>query len=232
MIEALAAHYIEEIRTVQPNGPYFLTGYSWGGLVAYEIAQQLTARGEVVALVALVDTILPKSHRQQFGDRVVRMISYSLPKFLERPKYKLKTRLSKESIKYNLNLTVRKLLYGSTYYRPDSFDVETIYTVMRAYRPKAYSGRVIFFKATENSTAPDGFHAASEIQWEGLVGQGLEIEHVSCDHAAIMKGRNVAQIADKIRAAMDSAISRAPSTKDEVRASLGHSADASPQGLA
>jgi thioesterase domain-containing protein len=96
---------------------------------------------------------------------------------------------------------------------------------MRAYRRAAYSGKVIFFKAMENPTLPEGFHAASEIQWRELVGQGLEIEQVSCDHATIMKGRNVAQIAHKIRAAMDRAINRGQRTKDEVRVNSGLSAD-------
>ena len=96
---------------------------------------------------------------------------------------------------------------------------------MRAYRRTAYSGKVIYFKAMDNSTLPEGFNAASEIQWKGLVGQGLEIERVSCDHATIMKGRNLAQIADKIRAAMDRAINRGQRTKDEVRVNSGPSVD-------
>jgi thioesterase domain-containing protein len=96
-----------------------------------------------------------------------------------------------------LRLTLKKLRYGSTYYRRDHFDVETIYAVMRAYHPLAYSGRVIFFKAGENTVLPYGFHESSEMEWKGLVGQGLEIEEVSCDHATILKAPHVAQIARK-----------------------------------
>jgi thioesterase domain-containing protein/acyl carrier protein len=232
MIEALAAHYIQEIRTVQPIGPYFLAGYSWGGLVAYEMAQQLTASGEAVALVALVDTFLSESHRKPVAARIARVASYSLPTFIERLSGKLKAKLNKKSLKYSLNLTVKKLRYGPTYYRPDSFEIETVYTVMRAYRQKAYSGKVIFFKATETATVPDGFYAAPESEWQRLVGQGLEIEYVYCDHDAMMKGPNVAQIAHKIRAAMDSAMSCGPGPKDEARQGVDHAADACPPGLA
>ena len=116
-IEALAAHYIEEIRTVQPNGPYFLVGYSWRGLVAYEIAQQLTNGGEVVEFVALVDTLLPAAVRSLLGVRVARIISYSPSKLFEKLKYTVKTRLQQRISKYNLNLKFKKLIYGSTYYR-------------------------------------------------------------------------------------------------------------------
>jgi thioesterase domain-containing protein len=96
---------------------------------------------------------------------------------------------------------------------------------MRAYRLSEYSGKVVFFKG-ENSVLPYGFHESSEIEWKRLVGQGLEIEQLSCDHATIMKGPYVAQIAHKIRAAMDRAINRDRQTKEKVRARAGHSADA------
>jgi phthiocerol/phenolphthiocerol synthesis type-I polyketide synthase E len=56
-IEEMAALYVEEIQQVQPRGPYFLGGYSVGGIVAFEVAQQLIAKGEQVAMLALLDTI-------------------------------------------------------------------------------------------------------------------------------------------------------------------------------
>lgn len=52
----MAAQYIKEIRTVQPNGPYFLGGASFGGTVVFEMAQQLYAQGEKVALLSLLDS--------------------------------------------------------------------------------------------------------------------------------------------------------------------------------
>jgi phthiocerol/phenolphthiocerol synthesis type-I polyketide synthase E len=55
-IEEMAAVYAAEIRKVQPSGPYFIGGYCMGGTVAYEVAQQLQAEGETVALLALFDT--------------------------------------------------------------------------------------------------------------------------------------------------------------------------------
>ncbi|MCP4664192.1 MAG: amino acid adenylation domain-containing protein [bacterium] len=54
-IEDMAAHYIRELRAVQPEGPYFLAGWSMGGNVAYEMAQQLTARGHRVAFLGMID---------------------------------------------------------------------------------------------------------------------------------------------------------------------------------
>ncbi len=58
-MEAAAADYIAEIRGVQPEGPYYLGGFSGGGLIAYEMAQQLRAAGQEVGVLALLDTPLP-----------------------------------------------------------------------------------------------------------------------------------------------------------------------------
>lgn len=55
-LEAMAAYYLEAVREIQPEGPYLLTGYSLGGHVAFEMAQQLSAEGSRVALLALLDT--------------------------------------------------------------------------------------------------------------------------------------------------------------------------------
>jgi len=55
-IAAMAARYCEEVREVQPHGPYFLCGGSLGGTIAFEMACQLSAAGEPVGMVGLLDT--------------------------------------------------------------------------------------------------------------------------------------------------------------------------------
>ncbi|HMH62944.1 MAG TPA: alpha/beta fold hydrolase, partial [Bradyrhizobium sp.] len=56
-IENMAAHYVQEIRSFQPEGPYYLGGYSMGGLIAFEMAQQLHRLSQRVALLVLFDTM-------------------------------------------------------------------------------------------------------------------------------------------------------------------------------
>ena len=58
-IEAMAAFYIKALRQLQPQGPYYLGGWSFGGLVAFEMAQQLRQAGHKVALLAVLDTLAP-----------------------------------------------------------------------------------------------------------------------------------------------------------------------------
>ena len=55
-VEDMAASYIVQMRTVQPTGPYAVAGYSFGGLIALEIAQQLRRAGEPIELLCLIDT--------------------------------------------------------------------------------------------------------------------------------------------------------------------------------
>ena len=61
-VETIAAHYLDEISTVQPEGLYFLGGYSFGAMVAFEMAQQLKRAGADVALLALLS---PKRKQRQ-----------------------------------------------------------------------------------------------------------------------------------------------------------------------
>jgi phthiocerol/phenolphthiocerol synthesis type-I polyketide synthase E len=56
-IEDMASLYVKAIRRQQPHGPYFVGGYCGGGLIAYEVAQQLRNEGEEIALLALFDTM-------------------------------------------------------------------------------------------------------------------------------------------------------------------------------
>lgn len=66
-VEKVAAHYLQGIREQQPTGPYFLCGYSIGGMIAYEAAVQLRKAGESVALVALFDPLPPSTDKMALG---------------------------------------------------------------------------------------------------------------------------------------------------------------------
>jgi thioesterase domain-containing protein/NRPS condensation-like uncharacterized protein/acyl carrier protein len=59
-IDEMASHYLNEIFTVQPEGPYFLGGLSGGGVIAFEMAQRIIAKGEKVAFLGLFDTYEPE----------------------------------------------------------------------------------------------------------------------------------------------------------------------------
>src|SRR2546423_13883615 len=67
-IEEMAAYYIETIRAVQPAGPYLLGGWSFGGVVAFEMARQLNQQSRQIAHLALFDTWAPATNRKPMAD--------------------------------------------------------------------------------------------------------------------------------------------------------------------
>jgi thioesterase domain-containing protein/acyl carrier protein len=64
-VETMAAHYLEVLRSVQPQGPYRISGWSFGGIVAYEMARQLQAQGEAVEHLILIDVVAPPVTAQE-----------------------------------------------------------------------------------------------------------------------------------------------------------------------
>ena len=87
-ISDMAAHYILALRTVQPKGPYFLGGWSFGGLVAFEMAQQLQSSGDEVALLAVLDAVAPVAgNKPSLGDSLrflfTTVVRYIWPFFLD-----------------------------------------------------------------------------------------------------------------------------------------------------
>lgn len=70
-IEAMARHYVRQIRRVQPRGPYLLGGRCFGSLVAYEVAVRLESLGETVALLASIDSVGPLSRTRHLANGVI-----------------------------------------------------------------------------------------------------------------------------------------------------------------
>ncbi|PSB49537.1 non-ribosomal peptide synthetase [Cyanosarcina cf. burmensis CCALA 770] len=73
-IEATAAHYLEYIRTVQPEGPYHIGGWCYGGVVAFEMAQQLHQQEQAVDLLVVMDAIAPETKIQTTADDSAKFI--------------------------------------------------------------------------------------------------------------------------------------------------------------
>ncbi|MGC0314399.1 amino acid adenylation domain-containing protein [Kitasatospora acidiphila] len=82
-VEAMAAEYVEQIRTVQPSGPYHLLGWSFGGAVAQAMATQLQAAGEEVALLALMDSFAGVELPQPDPEVVRREVAAALPELTD-----------------------------------------------------------------------------------------------------------------------------------------------------
>ncbi len=192
-IHALAAHYIDEIRSVQPKGPYLLAGICSGGVVAFEMAQQLRAQAQEVVLLALVEPPMPS--RPGLG-RHVAATSSILRAAVQRLSYHSRVFLQNGSTE------------RSTYARLKAKVITNMWAVAQ-YVPRPYPGRIALFLA-ENSSALGS--RDPRIDWQEMAGGGMEVHTVPGSHETItrtgvVRPKSQAQVlAEKLKICIDRAL--------------------------
>lgn len=205
---SMADAYLKEICEVQPVGPYYLGGRSFGGTIAYEMARRLRAEGEDVALLAIFDSY-PKgwlklfsrdethNHRRQFlRMRARRHLQLWLGLSLaEKFRYGW-TKLGYKSRK------LRNILWQiSQKIRPASESVNTTirnieeinYLAIKNYVPEVYDGTVTFFSADEEVCPEENLTG-----WGVLAAGGVNVLSVPGDHQTMIKSPHVADLAQRL----------------------------------
>jgi len=208
-VEEMAAHYIQEIRTVQPDGPYQLAGFCFGATLAFEMAQQLRAAGFEVGLLASFDggrpgyryrspssrrlsLPYPKSRRQWFlyhlahvrlfgPGYVAQKIADRWIQFWRMHFYRFGRRRAEQD--RPLPAVVRR-----------SFFLYNHGFAEHAYRPRPYPGKMVVFETK-------GLFLDSSLGWDELVTGGVEIHEISGDHKLhrdLMAGKFVIGLADRL----------------------------------
>jgi aspartate racemase len=218
-IEEMATHYLAEISALQPQGPYFLGGLSFGGLVAFEMAQQLHAQGRPVGLVALLDTwfegkldCLTRSEalarrlrlmQRRLGGHVhhIRELHWSdFGTYFREKGNILKTRLGSR-------------LWQTVYRQQDSRGAsisESLQNVREAnllatkrYQPKIYPGRLTLFRAGPPVTEELRWNPWTA--WRCLAVGGVTLHFVPGDHNSMVREPHVKVLAEKLRAVLEAA---------------------------
>jgi amino acid adenylation domain-containing protein len=215
-VEDMAASYIAALRTIQPHGPYQLGGWSFGGLVAFEMAQQLRRQGQEVGVLALLDSSPPAT----FGtpDNITdamalavlareeaAMLGTTFPVVIEDlqqldPQAQLKLvidEIKRANLDFDTDLEwVQRFLKG---YKARQRAIQT-------YRAQIYPGRITFFKSTERdaeiskiqSLMGTDFSAPAR-GWEALSAEPVEIYPVPGYHNMLAFGSNAELIARILR---------------------------------
>jgi len=196
-IEDMAAHYIREIRTVQSEGPYFLGGFSMGGKVAFEMAQQLHAQGEKVSVLTLFDTLGPEWLKSlPIHTRVSRHLGNLLRL---QPKEKLTYLKKKWSRRFYSEYSQR--LSQAHHLSPLRQALEQ---ADKYYVPQVYPGRAIVFRASESLEGwLDWCSVDPELGWGKLVAGGLDIYEVPGNHLNMFNEPNVQVLAEKFKSCLD-----------------------------
>jgi thioesterase domain-containing protein len=211
-MEELAARYIEAIKSVQPEGPYFIGGPYSGGIVAYEMARQLKAAGEEVALLALIHSnlgsagppLVPpvrcwgpafrrwvlKHWSRMGGFKLSQIPGYAAHRF-----YRLYT---------VRGLALRYRLYGFliSYYQSRGRTVPTwlhrplelSWIRLKNYAPQPYDGDAVLFRA-EISYVNNEEQVA---KWKELVRGRLEVRFIPGLHDEIIREPHVHRLATEL----------------------------------
>ncbi|MGD0207573.1 MAG: amino acid adenylation domain-containing protein [Verrucomicrobiota bacterium] len=206
-IEDMAAWYIQALQTVQPTGPYLLGGWSMGGVVAFEMAQQLHAQGQRVSLLALLDGRIPtpdETFPEEDSEAILLVERYFGISF--GPRESLAKLPKDEQLAFMLEQGKSAGLV------PAELDVsqarrfvELLRSDLRAtqnYGLRLYPGRITFFKASERlaGTSPD-----PTLGWSEWATGGVEVHLVPGNHANLMYKPHVKVLAEKLMACLNQA---------------------------
>ena len=189
-LELSARRYVEELRRIQREGPYQLIGYSFGGVIAYEMARQLLASGEPVSFLGLLDTpapgyVFPLSAR-------LRMHTANAAQF-RRMLAALRTRSWLSRGTY-----IRRTVPAITRHRwfrlllkklPQDWRVPTPPGSLARihYHPNSYPGHIVLFWATEGWAQ---LNRTPDLGWERLADGGLSVRAVPGNHRTMAYGDN------------------------------------------
>ncbi|MBZ4423133.1 thioesterase domain-containing protein, partial [Myxococcus sp. RHSTA-1-4] len=205
-VEEMAALYLESIRTIQPQGPYRLGGWSMGSLVAFEMARQLQARGEAVELLALIDPSPasmdrvrddvddPRQVVARFASDQTQLATGGAwlpdPALLEQGPGAVLQHLLEEGRKAGLLIPEVGLPQVRTL-----FDVfASNLRAMKHYAPSPFAGRIVMLRATESpAEAPDR-------GWGALAAQGLVLHDVPGNHYSVLRAPHVQLLAERLAA--------------------------------
>ena len=215
-VRDMASSYIREMRSVQPHGPYTLVGYSFGGLIAFEMAHQLHRSGEAIELLCVLDThvhdrCLPwpdwLGYQLQFAMRQWRMFCEVRPAL--RARYIL-NKLAGAADKGRLQLGKMPHKPGpDIVHMPLAFQRvrQAMRVAMATYRLPGYdAGPVHFVRAT----LPVGDLCDPLPAWRRAARRGLEVSQVGGSHVEMILRRNVEPLAATLDRLLREAHAQAP----------------------
>jgi amino acid adenylation domain-containing protein len=200
-LEDLARQYVAAMREVQPQGPYDLVGYSFGGPVAYEVAQQIVAGGESVGLLALIDSRHPEQPLPALGfhpsfvpRRVANQIRIVRRLGLRSGAAYLQRRLRIARI--NSLAAVREVLeprlpprlarvVGNPTLEAERAWLAADVRALHRYCPRPYPGRLTFLWA-EHSQRPPAIYDTKQ-GWQEIALGGMDVRPIPGSHLTVLE---------------------------------------------
>jgi amino acid adenylation domain-containing protein/non-ribosomal peptide synthase protein (TIGR01720 family) len=211
-IEVLAADHLGEIQKVQPRGPFYLAGHSFGGKVAYELARQLEQRGETVALLAVLDSPPPASQRKEDHTNWtetdwLRAIVEILEELFE-----TEIGLTKETLQcqaapeQSFELVMQHLKQRDIFFTPgaESGQFKAMVDVFKAnvhanthYQPQGrINAPIVLFRAREQ---PQDLVQSEDLDWSPYTAEKVTVEWTPGTHFTMFSEPHVKQLAAQLK---------------------------------
>ena len=199
-LPSMAAAYLEEVRALQPSGPYQLGGWSLGGLIAFEMARQLQQEGREIEPLLLLDTHLPDSGldpERMSPRQLLAALALQLgiePNGLAAEQEKL----DGDAAGQLQPLLERAHDLGAVPVDFGLADLRRIHGVFLAnlraaasYRPQPLEGRIVLFRAGPRGVDP--------VLWQPLAGGGLEVVNAPGDHYSMLREPHLDPLVSQLR---------------------------------
>ncbi len=208
-VEDMASYFIRSLQTVQPHGPYLLLGYSFGGLVAFEIARQLAALGERVEFLGLVDIRSPIVPKDTMS--VKRWLNYHLS---ELQKLQFKDRIKYFTNKVTHRVSIKTKGYAEEYknmmtkklsafemFKPELLNVlESNLQAIKNYAPQVYQGKATLFWCDYQSLYIEKY---PDLGWGNLVSGGVDTVFIPGEHLSLLEEPHVGTFAQNLKSVLD-----------------------------
>jgi thioesterase domain-containing protein len=212
-ISETAARCIEELKSIQPRGPCLLGGWSLGGIVAFEMAQQLRKQGETVSLLVLFDSPSPPSGDKPADHDDADLIPI-FASYLGARRGKLLP-LSQDNLRQlgrneQFNHVLEKAKMAEVL-PPDAglSQIRSLFEFYKnglrigtrqlwSYNPRIYPDRIVYFRASEVLEAIDKVFPHATSNWDKLTSEPLEICDVPGDHYTMFLAPYVQVLAERL----------------------------------
>jgi thioesterase domain-containing protein len=218
-LEEMVSAYLDELRSFQSQGPYFLGGFCFGGFLALEAARQLTAAGQEVALVVLIQSMHPDAMRFKTGTTLFQRWWYRTTKRIDLEMENLSYRGMRYVVERSRHVWNRararaKIAFDNMTHKeaPDPSSLPMNYILealaiehgkaITKYAVRPYGGAVLLFRASKQMS---GLMADEYFGWKRLLHGDLDVCEVPGHQQNILLEPNVSRLAQELTSRLEAA---------------------------
>ena len=199
-VEQVAGFMVHDLRQVQPEGPYYLGGFSQGGKFVYEVARQLVAAGQQVALLALMDVNAP---------------GYPMRGRCPGASWPTSRRMTELSLRGSVSYVTTRVVFFYKQYTGQNNALfaddgsiaqsavaqamqqtaDAITAAWKQYTPQSYPGRLLLITASIRQLRASVIDDDPELGWRGLIGGRIDVRRLECEHPRMMDPAHASALA-------------------------------------